>query len=130
MVAVGILINRLTKDDDLRQDLWVHYLSGNPVDSFASHLEKISADYSQDLKIRQTIWNILQNPLSEKFELFLNSFSEFDRSILCCLMLGLSIEQMAKYRGMSEVRIRQTISNIGYNTSWRQHYGTQDEPNK
>lgn len=129
MSAVGTLINCLTNNEDLRQDLWVHYLSGNPVDSFVSHLEKIVADYSEDIKVKYAVWNILQNPSSDKFELFLNSFSEFERSILCSLMLGLSIEQIAQHRGISEVRIRQTVSNLRYNSAWRQFYGTKEEPN-
>lgn len=125
--AVGILINHLTQSEDLRQDLWVHYLSGNPVDSFVSHLEKITADYSEDLKVKYAIWQILQNPLPEKFDQFLNSFSEFERSILCSLMLGLSIQQISQHRGISEVRIRQTVSNIRYNISWEHYYGTKEK---
>ena len=128
MEAVGILINCLTKDNDLRQDLWVHYLSGNSVDSFASHLEKILVDYSEDTKVKHAIWNIIQNPISEDFQLFLNNFSEFERSILCNLMLGLTISQISKYHGISEVRIRQTVSSLRYNKAWGQFHGVKEEP--
>jgi hypothetical protein len=36
------LINCLTNDEDARQELWVHYLSGNSVDSFVSRLDEIA----------------------------------------------------------------------------------------
>lgn len=129
MEAVGTLINCLTENEDHRQDLWVHYLSGNPLDSFISHLERISADYSEDLHVKFAIWNLIQNPLSEKFEVFIEKFSDFEKSILCSLMLGLTIPQIAAYRGISEVRIRQTVSNLRYNVTWEKHYGTKTSPN-
>lgn len=130
MEAVGTLINCLTENEDQRQDLWVHYLSGNPVDSFVSHLEKLSLEYSDDLQVKYAVWNLIQNPPSEKFELFLNGFSEFEKSILCCLMLGFTIEQIAQHRGISQVRIRQTVSNIRYNTMWEQYNGLKETPDR
>ncbi len=126
MEAVGTLINCLTNNEDLRQDLWVHYLSGNSADSFVSHLEKISVEYSEDLKVKHAIWNIIHSPLSEQFPEFLNNFSDFEQSIICLLMLGLSVQQISHHEGISEVRIRQTVSNIRYNISWGQFYGIKE----
>lgn len=130
MEAVGILINCMTNNEDLRQDLWVHYLSGNSIDSFVSHLEKITLEYSDDLRIKHAIWNALQNPISDNLESFLKTFSDFERSILCYLMLGFSIEQISSYRGISSVRIRQTVSNIRYNSSWEKFNGTKEKSNR
>lgn len=127
MEAVGTLINCLTNNEDLRQDLWVHYLSGNPVDSFVSHLQKIHADYSEDIRIKYAVWQIIQNPISDNFQDFLDAFSVFERSILCDLMLGLTVEQMSKHRGISQVRIRQTVSNLRYNEAWGQFNGIKKE---
>jgi hypothetical protein len=130
MEAVGTLINCLTNNEDLRQDLWVHYLSGNPTDSLVTHLQKISDDYSEDLKVKHAIWQLISSPLSEKFPDFLSSFTEFEQSIICLLMLGLSIQQISKHEGISEVRIRQTVSSIRYNVVWRQFYGIEEAPDR
>lgn len=125
--AVGILINCLTQNEDLRQDLWVHYLSGNPTDSFIIHLEQIVSEYSDDLKLKYSLWDIYKNPPSEKLQEFLSNFSDFEQSIMCSLMLGFDIEQIAVHRGISEVRIRQTVSNIRYNIMWEHYYGTKEK---
>ena len=34
-------INRLTKDEDLRQELWLHFLEGNSLFSFEDHLKTV-----------------------------------------------------------------------------------------
>jgi len=34
-------INHLTNDEDLRQELWVHFLEGNPLNSLEHHLKEV-----------------------------------------------------------------------------------------
>lgn len=121
LTAVGNLINCLTENEDIRQDLWVYYLSGNSIDTLPSQLDKILICYSDDVQIKHAIWNIIQNPASDGLTALLDQFSDFERSILCCLMLGFNFEQISKHRGISVVRIKQTVSNIRYNVSWRQY---------
>ena len=125
---VSCLINSLTNDEDLRQELWVHYLNGNPPDSFSRQLEKIRIEYSDDLELKQSLWNILTNPPSEKFTKVLSHFTDFERSILCFLMLGLTIEAISSVKGICEVRIRQSIANIRYNGIWEKAYGIKEKP--
>jgi hypothetical protein len=121
--TVNNLINCLTDNEDLRQELWVHYLSGNPVDSFVSHLQKVSLSYSESTKLKESVWNLLQNPPSTTMTKVLGHFSDFERSILCLLVLGLSITEISAYKGISEVRIRQTVAAIRYNSTWETVYG-------
>lgn len=131
MEKVGYLINSLTSNKDHQQDLWVHYLSGNSVDTFVSHLEMISAEYSDEINIKYAIWQLMNNPPSEELTEFLsNHFSDFELSIMYSLMLGVSIEQISRFRGISQVRIRQTVANIRYNDSWRQFNGTKEKLNR
>jgi hypothetical protein len=120
---VGHLINHLTEDNDLRQDLWVHYLSGNPMDSLSTHLEDIVNEYSDEEQVKSTVWQLMNNPPSEDFITMLDSFTEFEKSIICSLMLGFTVEHISRRRGISEVRLRQTISSIRYNPLWEQYYG-------
>ncbi len=126
METVGTLINCLTNNEDLRQDLWVYYLSGNPVEALPSYLQKISVDYSEDIQIKYNLWHMMNSDMSERFPEFLNYFSDFEQSMICRLMLGLSISQISEYEGISEVRIRQTVSNLRYNIAWRQFYGVEE----
>ena len=123
---VNNLINCMTNDEDLRQELWVHYLSGNPVESFANYLEKIKSEYSDDIKLRVSIWSLIQNPPSTGMEIFLNNFTDYEKSILCLVMLGLSLEEISRIKGINQVRIRQTISTIRYNGVWSLYGGTKD----
>lgn len=126
---VGNLINCLTKDEDLRQELWVHYLSGNDVDSFVSHLEQIKLEYNQDLELKRHIWTLLNRPLNRHISDIMRHFTELEKSILCLIMLGLSVPNIAQIKGASEVRIRQLIASIRYNECWSTFYGTQEKAN-
>lgn len=121
------LINCLTNDEDLRQDLWVSYLSGTPIESFESRLERIKVEYSEDLELQKAIWNLIKNPPSQELSTILEqNFTDYERSVICCLMLGLKVEKISKIKGISPVRIRQTISTIRYNSIWEVIYGAKD----
>lgn len=127
--VIGFWINRLTKNEDLRQDLWVHYLSGNTIDSLSSHLKDISTEYSDEQNTRDAIWQLINNSPSDRLIAFLNEFTDFEKSLICSLMLGSSIEQMASRCKISEVRIRQSISAIRYNPLWENYNGIKDKLN-
>lgn len=128
MEEVSSLINCLTSNEDMRQELWVHYLSGHSVDSFSSHLKKITLEYSEDIELREAIWQLLNNPPSQKLTNILDQFSDFERSVICLLMLGQDASKISVLKGINEVRIRQTISSIRYNSAWSKYHGTEEKP--
>ena len=119
---VNSLINHLTDDEDQRQSLWVHYLSGNPTHSFVSHLEKIRAESIIECELQARLWHVLKNPPSEKFTKLLSSLSNTEQSVACLLALGLTISQISKYKEVNEVRIRQVISVMRDNDCWEELY--------
>lgn len=125
---VSHLINCLTNDDDLQQELWLFYLTGNPVESFVTHLEKMAVIFEDDAVVRESLWKLLTDPPNEEFQEFLQNFTDFERSLIIVLMLGLSVEKISSYKGISEVRIRQAISAIRYNQSWSIYYGIEEKP--
>lgn len=128
---VNTLINCLTNDEDLRQDLWVCYLSGTPVESFESRLKRIKVEYSDDIELQKSIWLLIENPPSETLSAVLQeNFTDYERSIICCLMLGLEISKISNIKGISEVRIRQSIATIRYNDCWEVIYGTKEKSNR
>ena len=128
---VSSLINCLTNDEDIRQDLWVCYLSGEPVESLQSRLERIKIEYSDDTYLREAIWDLIKNPVSHKLSLMLHdNFTDYERNIITCLMLGLNSDQISRLKGISEVRIRQSIATIRYNRCWEVMYGTKEKSDR
>lgn len=128
---VNSLINCLTNDEDIRQDLWVCYLSGTSVESFESRLKQIEVEYSDDVELQKSIWHLIKNPPSETLSKIIEeNFTNYERSIICCLMLGLNVGKISNIKGISEVRIRQSIATIRYNKIWEVTYGIKDKPNR
>jgi len=123
---VSQLINCLTKDEDQRQDLWVHYLSGHSPSTLASHLSKLKKEFSNDADLQHLLWDVFNNPPSDKFKELLANFSEIEQSIVCLLALGLSISELSQYKSISEVRIRHIIQVIRYNEVWKEIYGVEE----
>ena len=128
---VNNLINCLSNDEDVRQDLWVCYLSGTPVESLNARLQKIKAQYDEDTKLQLAIWQLLKNPPSDKLsDLMEANFTDYERSIICCLMLGLDAGKISEIKGISQVRIRQSIATIRYNKCWEESYGIEEKPDR
>ena len=128
---VSNLINCLSNDEDTRQDLWVHYLSGNTVESFNARLARIKAENSDDIELQKSIWALVQNPLSEGLQqLIENNFTEYERSIICLLVLGCESLQISEIKGISQVRIKQTLATIRYNKCWEEAYGTKEKSDR
>jgi hypothetical protein len=119
---VSNLINRLTNDEDQRQSLWVHYLSGHSPSTFVSHLEKINSDLAADESVREHIWRALNDHDLERFSSLLSKLSETEQSIACLLALGLTMSQLSGYKGISEIRIKQVISVMRDNNCWEELY--------
>lgn len=124
---VSNLINCLTNDEEQRQDLWVHYLSGNPTSSFASYLNDINTEYSMDNELQEALWQAFSDPMTDKFQQLLINFSDIEQSVICLLALGLTVSKISSYKGISEVRIRQLISVVRYNKVWEEIYGIKEK---
>lgn len=122
---VSNLINCLTKDEDQRQELWVHYLSGNSESTFASYLEKLNNEFCSDSMLQEHLWIVLKQQPSDKFYRLLSALSEVERSVVTLLALGLTVVQVSKYKGISETRIRQVISVLKEHDCWDEIYGAE-----
>lgn len=129
IAEVSNLIVCLTKDEDLQQELWVHYLSGSSVDGFSDYLNKLKIKNLEDSKFRENLWDMLSNPIDEQTSNFLDNFTHFEKSIICLSVLGLSTKQISEIKGISEVRIKQSFETIRYNECWSK-YGTQEKSNR
>lgn len=127
---VSNLINYLSNDEDVKQDLWVSYLSGTPVESLDARLVRIKVECAEDLELQKSIWNLLKNPISEELDTFIvKNFTDYERSIVCLLMLGCDSSKISEIKGISQVRIKQSIATIRYNKAW-EVYGIKKELNR
>ena len=128
---ISSLINCLSNDEDVRQDLWVSYLSGSPAESLEVRLGRIQAEHAEEARLQHAIWDLVQNPPSEELSnLLKDNFTDYERSIICCLMLGCNSNQISNIKGISQVRIRQTIATIRYNKCWEEKYGTEEKSDR
>lgn len=120
---VSNLINCLSNDEDVRQELWVYYLSDKPVESLEARLVRIKAEHDEDQELQKAIWQLVNDPPSEELStLIQNNFTEYEKSVICCLLLGLDSGKISTIKGISQVRIKQSLHTIRYNPCWSKFY--------
>ena len=115
---VLVLINSLTDDNDYRQDLWVHYLSGFPTQSFSSKLEEIHKENIENQRIADSIWYLLNDAGYCEFRELLKEFSELEQSIMCLLAMGFTIPEISRYKTLSIIRVQQVVTTIKNHSKW------------
>jgi len=111
-------INLLTKDDDQRQELWIFYLEGNSEAYFSNYLKKIKEHNSEPERIRAAIHDLIHNPPSMELTDIISGFTELEKSFICFMVLGMTIEEMAEYKGLPNVIVNSIIMTIKQNPRW------------
>ena len=127
MELVSAKVAKTTSDSDYSQALWLHYLEGNPVDSFQQHLEFLKREASKYEVVKQKLEQLSSHPPSPVIIEFISNFSEYEQSIMYMLMLGLTLQQITEYKAVSMVRLQHIISTIGSSKNW-ENYGVKDLP--
>lgn len=128
--TVSTYINSLTKDEDTRQNLWLHYLNGAPIESLNKYLLSINADQLIENQLRKNIHYLTFILKSKELSDILSNFSDFEKSLICLLILGLKPYEISTIKGISEVRIEQSIASIRYNSCWELYYGSEKTPDR
>jgi hypothetical protein len=113
------MIDGLTSNDDLRQELWVCYLSESS-SNLLDRLQHLCDIQRIDSKFQKALWHLAADPSIDKLIVFLKNFSDFEQSIMILLALGLSVEDVAKKKDMSVVRVRQVINAVKSSDAWKQ----------
>ena len=114
-------INQITTDEDLRQDLWVAYLSGVPLSQLSNNiLNKLLTDEinSQDKAALELIYSHI--PLK-----LLNILTNDEKHVLFLRYLGYNIGEISVKLGKSRVAILNLLSSIKKNKRLGLYYGTQ-----
>lgn len=64
------------------------------------------------------IWQFMNDSSNVTILEIIADFSEFEKSIIVLLVIGLDVQTISAYKHISEIRIRQAISAIRYNSKW------------
>ena len=119
-------INRLTEDEDLRQELWVQYLSTGGL-PFSERLQKMNISPDSDQELAAFILELITStsPNATQIQEVIASLTDLERSVMACLLIHLDIEQISQFKQISPIRILQVITTIRYNTKLRIVYEKQ-----
>ena len=119
------LINRLTSDEDKRQDLWIAYLSGVPYELLPSQFPSLQVLEDIEVSFKQQIQRLVRNPPPQAF---IDYLTETECIIVCLLMIGCDLAIISKYTGIIEVRIHQIMVAIGDSKAREKLYGIEEKP--
>lgn len=113
------LINSLTEDEDLRQELWIHFLSGHASSSFIYKLEilKIYQRVADDFQYN--LATFFTHPLSSTVEDVIAVLAPAERRIVYLLVCGCSPQDIAKYNNICSLKVYQAIASIQMSQVWR-----------
>lgn len=127
---VQLHINDLTNNEDHRQELWLRHLEGEPLSSLEIILDQIQEEKKKTELLKEALWNVMNNPPSDKFAQILEKFTPLEQKVMLMLALGCDIDQISRYNRLSEVRLCQLISNLGQSKEWEKIYGPEEKLNR
>lgn len=96
------LINQLTQDEDMRQDLWVAYLSGVPSYQLIQSLTQLRVNTHIESD-KQALYTIIYHPINESI---LEYLSPIERLIACLIALNCDMGIISTYTGIKIAHIR------------------------
>lgn len=100
------LINSLTLDEDLRQDLWVAYLDGTPNNALPLLLSSLVSYQYIETTFKQQIQAVINHPLPD---IYLSPLTNVQRIVVCLLMLGCEPSVIGSYLGIMEVKVAEIL---------------------
>jgi hypothetical protein len=115
------VISCLTSNEDDRQDLWVSYLSGTPLDALTVKLETNRQESEENSLLETAAYQIMSELNNSDLIALISKFSILEQSIMLYLAYGLSPEAISRYKRISYIRIQQIISTIRSNSSWESY---------
>lgn len=114
-VFIQALINSQTDDEDIRQDLWVQYLS-DPTRELS--LEEAQYRHLLTHHLQNEFACFMIRPLSGAAEEAVAILAPIERKVLYFLLMCESLTTIAKYNNMTEVRVKQVIASIQRSPRW------------
>lgn len=123
-VEPGEQIDRLTQDNDERQELWVRYLENSDITALSEYLAQIREQYSDEQLLQITVWRQLENPSDFNLQWLFDNFTDLEQSVIQLLILGVPLPQISGIKGIGLARLRHVISVIRENKAWDELDGT------
>jgi len=99
----------------------LHHINGNQPSTFAQKLTSIRHEHDKQERFMHALSGFFIDPPSSKLIKLLDSFSDFERSIMFLLLLGFSVNDVSEYKGISCIRIKQSIASIKKHTVWKEY---------
>jgi len=117
------LINSLAHNEDIKQDLWLDYLTGTDLSLL------VFKAYQHKLKYySQTVDNVLLNDLlyNPPKEEFIEKFTDCEKELMCLFALGYNIGEVCVHLGISLVGVKQLLSTIQSKKTWSEKWLSRD----
>ncbi|NBU97151.1 MAG: hypothetical protein EBS19_02870 [Spirochaetia bacterium] len=114
-------IDTTTDDLDIRQSIWIEYLETDNQD-IDFICKKLILQKKATEEIEEKIKKIANSEKSDNLIELLESFTEFEQSVLSLLFVGISINSVAKYKMIKPMRIVQIINCISSSSAWREYF--------
>jgi len=117
LLMVKQKIDELSLSEDDRQDLWVSYLE-DPTSTLPT-AEHIAFNNHISEKITNNIIYLYNSTLKVgSVQDTLYTFTDLERSVIVMLLLGLSIDQISRYKMIGSLRLNQMLCNIALHPIW------------
>lgn len=118
LLMVKEKIDKLSTNEDDRQDLWVSYLE-DPASNLPNNIEQITFRNQIGEKITNDIVYLYSSTLKVgSVHDTLDVFTDLERSVIVMLLLGLSIDQISRYKMIGSLRLNQMLCNISLHPIW------------
>jgi hypothetical protein len=111
-----MLISALTKNEDLRQDLWVAYLSGEIDSTFSKKLQQLSISLDVEKRASERFQEIIDLDIAPHV---LDQLSDLQCLILFMTILGYSAEPISIHTGIMRVHIVQFLVTLKDSNIWK-----------
>ena len=108
------LINNLTVNEDLRQDLWVAYLSGTPINSLRTKITELLVNYQIQALDRISL-ELMQADFPPNF---FDVFDDVECHTLYLLYSGYNIGEISVTLSISRVTVLDVVSSIKEKGEW------------
>lgn len=103
------LINSLVQNEDIKQDLWIDYLTGTDLSLLVFKVYQHKLKYSTQTTNHDFLSSLLLNPPREEF---LEKFTDCEKETMCLFALGYNIGEVCVHLGISLVGVKQLLSTI------------------
>lgn len=118
-------IETLSQDEDERQDLWVSYLQ-DPYFDLSSRLVEIKNRKDASDLLFNNIINYLKSPPTADMLELLDQFTKLEQSVMLLFVIGLTKEQVSKYKMIEMLRLQQLIANVSTHPAWERMFAKKE----